>query len=96
MGTVEGRQVTYLEQRAIEFGSKPANVKRRLLEALRALDSGLRKALGNYAYDPTTKRLLWPSAYLEWRIRPQPDEPISYENQQTINGIVVLTIRGDK
>jgi hypothetical protein len=88
--------MTYLtnEQLALALGGDKVALRRRLYEA-RALLS--KWALAYFsprevcAFDFEKKRLVGLDGYyLQWQIRRNPDEPDSYENQQTSVGSVSL------
>jgi hypothetical protein len=80
-----------LEDLAIAYGSKSKNVRRRLLSARSLLTKEYKAFFCPGHYYADTKRLVGNNGYyLEWRVRGFPDQPISYENQQTSIGSVGL------
>ena len=77
------------EQQALSMNRK--QIKARLNEARNVLVAALRKHFQNPKFDEETKRLIGDNGYvLEWRVRTHPDLPISYDNQQTNRGAVVV------
>lgn len=63
---------------------------RRLLNAKQVLGRELSSLFNKYTYDFVEKRLISSCGRfcLQWQIRHYPDQPISYYNQQTNQGIV--------
>ena len=77
------------EQQALSMNRK--QIKARLTEAKIVLTDALRRHFQNPKFDEKTKRLIGDNGYaLEWRVRTHPDLPISYDNQQTNRGAVVV------
>ena len=80
------------EEKAIEFGSKASNVKKRLMEAKAVLSSDFKKRMGKGKFDARSKRLISDDGTfaLEWRVRMFPDRPEGSRNQQTNRGAVAI------
>lgn len=83
-----------LEDKARQLGNDPKALHERLLRARRVLAAEYKWILDRYTFDFDGKRLVskCETHALCWRIRTNPDEPISYVNQQTSQGEVYLTI----
>lgn len=81
-----------LERKAEAVGENPKSLLRRLNEARSCLASDWKDSFKNARFDKANKRLVSSCGCyaLEWRLRTEPDEPVSYENQQTATGTVVL------
>lgn len=65
----------------------------RLKEARNCLVNDLRAKAEFWRFDHEKRRLVClvpPYNWLQWKCRPKPDEPESYENQQTSVGTVVV------
>ena len=80
------------EQKAIAIGNDTDKLKKRLLEARSVMDRAFQLFFKKYVYCFKRKCLIsncgrWA---LQWRIREHPDQPESYENQQTNRGTVVF------
>lgn len=87
-----------LEARAIAFGSDSAKVEKRLRGAAKLLLAPYRKVLDNRNARFDAGRRILVSAddrfALIWQTRRKPDQPEGYENQQTSEGVVFLTVIG--
>lgn len=70
----------------------PARLLKRLLDAKACLTDELRTEFRVYGFDVAEKRLYSATGryFLEYRVRPRPDDPESYTNQQTSMGCVVF------
>ena len=81
-----------LEQKAIDVGNDKKQLTRRLLETRYCLKKEYRKLFTKKKVDFKHKSMLSDNGkfVLIWRIREYPDEPESYNNQQTSNGTVAL------
>ena len=80
------------EEQAIAFGNNRKKLRARLMGAKAVLDRGMALLFSNNTFDFENKRLLSDSGRfsLQWRTRLHPDQPESYENQQTTSGTVVF------
>ena len=80
------------EEKAIALGSNRTKLRARLMSAKAVLDRGMALLFSDNTFDFENKRLVSDSGRfaLQWRIRLHPDEPESYENQQTNCGTVVF------
>ncbi|KKN01179.1 hypothetical protein LCGC14_1130200 [marine sediment metagenome] len=78
----------YPEQKAKELGLD----KTRLLDARLTMTLSARKDFGKGMYQFNHRRLVSDDGTwaLVWQLRKQPNEPISYENQQTSIGTVTI------
>jgi len=81
------------EQKALALGNSPTRLRARLMGAKAVLDRGVALLFSKITFDFENKRLISDSGRfaLQWRIRLHPDQPESYENQQTNCGTVVFT-----
>ena len=80
-----------LEDLAKAIGADRQLLLRRLLEARSMLKDEYRVKFRRYEYDFDMQSLVGADGYsLQWKLREKPDEPISYGNQQTSRGDVVL------
>lgn len=81
-----------LEDQAIEFGVDWSRVYRRLKVAKQCLNIEGRKAFKIYHTNRTLPGLVSECGCLAliWKVREYPEAPISYHNQQTSEGTVVL------
>jgi hypothetical protein len=78
------------EEMAITFGSRSATVRKALSQARACLANDLQKGFGKGRYDKEAKTLRGMNGVvLQWQVRLHPDQPISYENQQTSVGVVI-------
>jgi hypothetical protein len=69
-------------------------LRQRLTEARNVLNASLRASFGKGTFDFENKRLVGDNGViLQWRLRDHPDQPPSYQNQQTSRGTVVVVIR---
>lgn len=85
------------EDRARALGGDRTDLFRRLLDARATMSSENRKLLGDYRFDFEQKRLVGRNGcYLQWMLRPHPDRPVGYRNQQTSVGYVVFYVPADK
>jgi hypothetical protein len=84
---VRNRMITWkdIEAQAIKFSEDPKNLRKRLLWTLEWLGIENRK---NWKTDAANKRLLSPCGCwaVQWKTRPNPNLPESYNNQQTSEG----------
>jgi len=72
-------------------GRNRIQLKSRLMHARAVLRREYRKYFTSPVFDFEKKRLVGTDGYaLQWRVRERPDQPESYENQQTCIGTVVL------
>lgn len=79
------------EKMALKLSNNKPQLKERLLEARSVLADWALKYFKSYRYDFENKRLTGTDGYyLQWQLRNNPNIPVSYENQQTTKGIVVL------
>ena len=80
------------EEQAIAPGKNRKKLRARLLGAKAVLDRGMALLFSDNTFDFDSKRLVSDSSRfsLQWRIRLHPDQPESYENQQTNCGTVVF------
>lgn len=81
-----------LEFKALALADDPDALYGRLREAVKSLGPSDRKgfARGKAVFDFEKKSLssTETTAVLQWRVRRQPDEPVSYRNQQTSVGVI--------
>jgi hypothetical protein len=84
--------MTTNEERSIALGNNRTKLRARLMGAKAMLDRGMALLFSNNTFDFENKRLVSDSGRfsLQWRLRLHPDQPESYENQQTICGTVVF------
>jgi hypothetical protein len=81
---------SFNELRARELSMRPRLLRKRLEEARAVLTN--RKQFGKSNFDFANKRLVGENGlHLQWQTRQYPDQPESYENQQTNRGFVILT-----
>ncbi len=81
------------EQDALEVGANKKELLKRLRWTVGVLNSRYSKFFRRVyqQFDFDQKRLYgFDGFYLQWRLRLNPDEPESYENQQTSIGVVTL------
>jgi len=79
------------KQQAIKVGTTRQLLLRRLKDALYVLSPEARKQFGKWHFDFINQRLVGENGlYLQWLVRPKPDESVSYDNQQTNRGSVRL------
>lgn len=79
------------EQKAREIGNSPKLLKARLMETIGLLTKEVQKDFPRkrLLFDFEQKRLYGKRGYfLQWKVRPNPNGEISYENQQTSRGCV--------
>ena len=87
--------MTRAEQEAFAVASKPVALRKRLLEARGVLTD--RKQFGKGTFDFAHRRLIGDNGLaLQWSPRMEPDQPISYRNQQTTRGCVTLVCPAEK
>lgn len=81
-----------IEKLARDYGRNAVRVKGRLIEARNDLAPECHFAFGRGTYNIRKKQLVSDDGTwaLCWRIRRDPDAPISYENQQTSEGYVAI------
>jgi hypothetical protein len=84
--------MTTNEEQAIALGNNRKKLRARLMGAKSVLDRGMALLFSDNTYDFGNKRLVSDSGRfsLQWRIRLHPDQPESYDNQQTNSGTVVF------
>jgi hypothetical protein len=82
------------EEKAVQVGNNTRLLVLRLRDALRALTPELRELFRECVFEEEKKRFLTQCGRLalQWRARLEPDEPESYDNQQTSTGTVVLVV----
>jgi len=81
------------EQEAIALGNNRTLLLKRLKEAKAVLVGPANRLFGRARFDFAGKRLLGANGlYLQWQVRPKPDEPEGYRNQQTNRGTVTLML----
>lgn len=78
------------EQKALAIGNDKKLLLKRLNEAKACLNNEGKKLFQSCTYDFENKRLVGNGAVLQWRVRRYPDQPESYENQQTSVGVVFI------
>jgi len=79
------------EQQALALASRPAALRKRLQEARSVLTREVSKQFGIGHFDFSHRRLVGENGLvLQWQKRLYPDQPESYENQQTTRGSVIL------
>lgn len=79
------------EQKAITIGENPRLVREQLFQAKSVLSNHLHKGFGMGVFDSENKTLTGINrVVLQWRVRQYPDQPESYDNQQTNIGVVVI------
>ena len=82
-----------LEKKAIELGEDRKKLIKRLYEAMSCLSEPVLKHFRwSVRFDFKQKRMLSKDGVyaLQWKIRRHPNEPDSYDNQQTSQGYVAL------
>ena len=79
-----------LEEKAIEFGESSQNVIKSLRHSLKMLRADIRADFGKGRLNLENKCLEGRNGTLRWQVRVDPNEPISYNNQQTSIGDVVF------
>lgn len=86
------------EARARLVGDDPEALLWRLKDCVSCLSKGTRTKLAHAKFDFENKRLVGDGVALQWKLRERPDDPVSYRNQQTNIGIVVVELvdRKDK
>ena len=79
-----------VEDKARAVGESKSKLLKRLNSARSVLSPPLRKKFGKGTFDFAKKRLISDDgkAALQWKVRDKPDEPESYNNQQTGVGSV--------
>ena len=84
--------MTTNEEKSIALGNRRTKLRARLMDTKAVLDRGMALLFSNNTFDFDNKRLVSDSGRfsLQWRIRLHPDQPESYENQQTNCGTVVF------
>ena len=79
-----------LEQVAITVGENRKQLRQRLMEARAVLVREIREGFGKGKFDFERKQLVGENGcVLQWLVREYPDQPVSYQNQQTSRGSVV-------
>lgn len=81
-----------IEAQALAIAADPKRLKQHLLENKGYFLKKYRDRFRKYRFDFASRRLFSADGtlFLEWRLRPQPDQPVSYDNQQTSQGCVLL------
>ena len=84
--------MTTNEGKAIALGNSRTKLRARWMNTKATLDRGLALLFSENTFDFENKRLVSDSGRfsLQWRVRLHPDQPESYENQQTNCGTVVF------
>lgn len=84
--------MTNSEMQAEVVGSTKKLLKQRLIEAKNVLAKQYRPHFVNFTFDADNKRLVSGDGKyaLQWQMRERPEEEISYKNQQTSRGCVLL------
>lgn len=82
--------LTDIELEAIEYGKDIEAVEKRVKSARSLLVDDCMNDFKGARFDDKTLSLIGKNWVLQWRIRPYPEEEISYRNQQTSQGVVVL------
>ena len=84
------------ETKAIELSNDKKRLFKRFKDAISVMHHVYRAKFKNGHMDFDKKQYIGNDGfYLQWKIREYPDKPISYDNQQTNNGIV-LVYKADK
>ena len=80
-----------IEARALAVRTDRKALRKELNEARSCLRSDLRKQFAGARFDFENARLVTQDGTLslQWLLRRRPNAPVSYENQQTSQGIVV-------
>ncbi len=79
-----------IEQRALAIANNRTALRKRLNEARSVLTNP--RQFGRGKFDFEKKRLIGDNGLaLQWLLRPEPDQPPSYRNQQTNQGTVIVT-----
>ena len=83
---------TSLEMQASVVGSTRKLLKQRLREAYAVLTAGYKKKFTQFRFEFENNRVLSDDGTiaLQWRLRAHPDQPPSYNNQQTSRGLVFV------
>lgn len=78
--------------KAVAVSNNKSQLKQRLARAKSCLNDYYSKLMQNSVFDFENKRLVSKCGkyMLQWLVRFKPDAPISYENQQTNVGCVIL------
>ena len=84
--------MTTNEKQVIALGINRTKLRARLMCAKAVLDRGMALLFSENTFDFENKRLVSDSGKfsLQWRVRLHPDQPESYDNQQTNCGTVVF------
>jgi len=81
--------VSRFELEALKLGTDRKRLEKRLQAAWSILEMQSRRDFGHGRFDFNGRRLLGDNGMvLQWQTRNKPDEPITYQNQQTVIGIV--------
>lgn len=74
-------------RKAATVGDCPKELRKRIAECVSVLRDDLRRLFRGAKFDFEKKRLTATSGhFVQWKLRPNPDAPESYENQQTNRG----------
>ena len=93
-GPLSGPAISFSERAALKLAADKTALRKRLQEARSCLIPELCKLFGKGRFDFARRRLVGNGLILQWRTRLYPDQPESYENQQTTCGCVIcLTAR---
>jgi len=84
------QDMSNLELQALVIATDRKKLLKRLRAAKTCLLDHYKKAFSKPRFDFRGRRLIGDGFALEWRIRQMPDKAISYHNQQTSIGTVVL------
>ncbi len=79
-----------LVKKSLEVANSKTKLKKRLMEAKAVLNDEAKKKFKTTTFDFQNKRLIGDGYSLQWKLRHRPEEPESYENQQTSVGTVVI------
>lgn len=87
---MQNRQTS--EEMAIALSQDRKALRAYMMEMKSCLKAEYRAQFKRPRFDFKQKRLIGDGFYLQWTTRPEPDEPESYENQQTNRGSVQLYV----
>ena len=77
------------EQKALKLANDPQQLRLRFRQARSVMLRAVKSHFSQGHIDFENKRFVGTDGYvMQWQTRPNPDEPESYENQQTSIGIV--------
>lgn len=75
---------------AAAVGASRLRLRKRFMEAKSVMSRGLSHLFNGAKLDFENKRFVGKGYALQWALRNHPDQPESYENQQTNRGVVSL------